>query len=178
MEKIFGKPLITQEEIVHRIRELGLQITSDYAGKNLILIGVLKGAYAFTADLSRAIGLPVGIDFVMTFSQSQEKEKAGERKTITDPTLNLAGADILIIEDIIDSGSTARMLIDKLAVHRPESVRICALLDKTAGRTVDIKPDYVGFSIPNRFVIGYGLDYKNKYRTLPFIAVLDDRFRG
>lgn len=176
MEKIFGKPLITQEEIVHRIRELGLQITSDYAGKNLILIGVLKGAYAFTADLSRAIGLPAGLDFVMTLPGPKDKD--AEPKTITDPTLNLAGADVLVIEDIIDSGSTARMLIDKLAPHRPESIRICALLDKTAGRTVDIKPDYVGFSIPNRFVIGYGLDYKNKYRTLPFIAVLDDRFRG
>lgn len=176
MEKIFGKPLITQEEILHRVRELGLQITEDYAGKNLILIGILKGAFAFTADLSRSIGIPASIDFLMTSTQeSPEKEPV---KTISEPTLPLSGADVLLVEDIVDSGVTARMLLEKLAVHRPKSVRICALLDKTGGRTLDVHPDYVGFSIPNKFVIGYGLDYKNKYRTLPFIAVLDDRTKS
>ncbi|MHB1285917.1 MAG: hypoxanthine phosphoribosyltransferase [Leptospirales bacterium] len=171
MEKIFGKPLITQEEILHRIRELGLQITEDYMGKNLILIGILKGAYAFTADLSRAIGIPAKVDFLMT---SNDKEDP-PRKVISNPTLDLKGADVLLVEDIVDSGLTARMLLDKIGSYSPESIRICALLDKTGGRTLDIHPDYVGFSIPNRFVIGYGLDYKNKYRTLPFIAMLDDR---
>ncbi len=172
MEKIFGKPLITQEEILHRIRELGLQITEDYMGKNLVLIGILKGAYAFTADLSRAIGIPAGIDFLMT---SNEKEGDTSRKIISNPTLNLKGTDVLLVEDIVDSGLTARMLLEKIGAYGPESIRICSLLDKTGGRTLDIHPDYVGFSIPNRFVIGYGLDYKNKYRTLPFIAMLDDR---
>ncbi len=171
MEKIFGKPLITQEEILHRIRELGLQITEDYMGKNLILIGILKGAYAFTADLSRAIGIPAKVDFLMT---SNDKEDP-PRKVISNPTLDLKGADVLLVEDIVDSGLTARMLLEKIGSYGPESIRICALLDKTGGRTLDIHPDYVGFSIPNRFVIGYGLDYKNKYRTLPFIAMLDDR---
>ncbi|AFS54189.1 hypoxanthine phosphoribosyltransferase [Leptospirillum ferriphilum] len=173
MEKIFGKPLITQEEILHRVRELGLQITEDYAGKNLILIGILKGAFAFTADLSRCIGIPARIDFLMT--STQESSGQNPVKTISEPTLPLSGADILLVEDIVDSGVTARMLLDKLSAHKPKSVRICALLDKTGGRTLDVRPDYVGFSIPNKFVIGYGLDYKNKYRTLPFIAVLDDR---
>lgn len=176
MEKIFGKPLITQEEILHRVRELGLQITQDYMGKNLILIGILKGAFAFTADLSRSIGIPAGIDFLMT---STRESPGGESiKIISDPTLNLTGTDVLLVEDIVDSGVTARMLLEKISAHRPKSVRFCALLDKTGGRTVDIRPDYAGFSIPNKFVIGYGLDYKNKYRTLPFIAVLDDRTKA
>ncbi|MHB8543833.1 MAG: hypoxanthine phosphoribosyltransferase [Leptospirales bacterium] len=176
MEKIFGKPLITQEEILHRIRELGLQITEDYMGKNLVLIGILKGAYAFTADLSRAIGIPAGIDFLMT--TTLEKEGGVSEKNISHPTLDLKGTDVLLVEDIVDSGLTARMLLEKIGSYGPESIRICALLDKTGGRTLEIHPDYVGFSIPNRFVIGYGLDYKNKYRTLPFIAVLDDRTKG
>ncbi len=169
MEKIFGKPLITHDEIVHRIRELGLQITSDYSQKNLIMLGVLKGAYAFVADLSRAVGLPAGIDFIMTSTNPK-----GE-KTITTPTLDLKNADVLVIEDIIDSGITARAILDHLTALGARSIRICSLLDKPAGRTLEITPDYIGFSVPNRFVIGYGLDYKNKYRTLPYIAVLDER---
>lgn len=170
MEKIFGKPLITQEEIVHRIRELGLRITRDYEGKNLVLIGILKGAFAFTADLARSIGLPAQIDFMMTSSATNG---SGATRVLSEPSLNLNGADVLVIEDIVDSGKTARLIMDTLSKHHPESVRFCALLDKTGGREVSFTPDYTGFSIPNRFVIGYGLDYKNKYRTLPFIAVLD-----
>jgi hypoxanthine phosphoribosyltransferase len=169
LEKIFGKPLITHDEIVHRIRELGIQITSDYSQKNLILIGVLKGAYAFVADLSRAIGLPAGIDFIMTSTNAH-----GE-KTISTPTMDLRSADVLVIEDIIDSGVTAKVILEQLTRLGAESVKICALLDKPAGRKLDITPDYIGFSVPSRFVIGYGLDYKNKYRTLPYIAVLDER---
>lgn len=168
MEKIFGKPLITQEEILHRVRELGLRITRDYEGKNLVLLGILKGAFAFTADLARSIGIPAQIDFMMTSSS-----KTGSGRELSSPSLNLTGADVLVIEDIVDSGHTAHLILEALAAHRPESIRFCALLDKTAGREVAFSPDYIGFSIPNKFVIGYGLDYKNKYRTLPFIAVLD-----
>ncbi len=172
MEKIFGKPLITQEEIVHRIRELGLRITRDYEGKNLVLLGILKGAFAFTADLARSIGIPAQIDFLMT-SSAPSSDGAGTTRILSEPSLNLKGTDVLVIEDIIDSGKTARLILDVLSRHNPESVKFCALLDKTGGREVSFSPDYTGFSIPNRFVIGYGLDYKNKYRTLPFIAVLE-----
>jgi hypoxanthine phosphoribosyltransferase len=172
VEKIFGKPLITQEEIVHRIREMGLRITRDYEGKNLVLIGILKGAFAFTADLARSIGIPAQIDFLMTSSQT---ESSGTEKTrvLSEPSLDLSATDVLVIEDIVDSGKTAHMIMNNLSRHNPESIRFCTLLDKTAGRNVEFTPDYIGFSIPNRFVIGYGLDYKNKYRTLPFIAVLE-----
>jgi hypoxanthine phosphoribosyltransferase len=168
VEKIFGKPLITQEEILHRVRELGLRITRDYEGKNLVLLGILKGAFAFTADLARSIGIPAQIDFMMTSSS-----KTGSGRELSAPSLDLTGADVLVIEDIVDSGHTAHLILEALAKHRPESIRFCALLDKTAGREISFTPDYTGFSIPNKFVIGYGLDYKNKYRTLPFIAVLD-----
>ncbi len=172
MEKIFGKPLITQEEIVHRIRELGLRITRDYEGKNLVLIGILKGAFAFTADLARSIGIPAQIDFLMT-SSAPSSDGTGTTRLLSEPSINLKGTDVLVIEDIVDSGKTAKLILETLDKHHPESIRFCALLDKTGGREMPFSPDYTGFSIPNRFVIGYGLDYKNKYRTLPFIAVLE-----
>jgi hypoxanthine phosphoribosyltransferase len=171
MERIFGKPIITQEEIQRRIRELANRIETDYAGKDILLVGILKGAFTFYADLARAIRLPVKVDFMMVSSVTQSK--TGKIKMISDLTEEVKGQDVVLVEDIVDSGLTLSHLIKKLKSRSPHSLRICTLLDKPERRKVEVPIDYVGFTIPNKYVVGYGLDYQNKYRNLPYIAVLD-----
>ncbi len=170
---IFGKPLVTQEEMRARIRELGRQITADYADKDLILVGVLKGAYAFYADLARAIRLPLRVDFLVVSSYTSKTKGAGKIKVLTELTEDVAGRDVLVVEDIVDSGSTVLHLRKALGAKKPKSIKVCALLSKPSRRKVDVKVDYVGFNIPNKFVVGYGLDFQQKYRNLPYLAVLD-----
>lgn len=173
MERIFGRPIVTQEEMRARIRELGKQITADYTGKDFVLVGVLKGAYAFYADLARAIRVPMRVDFLMVTSDGARSKKSGKIKKVTELTEDIKGKDVLLVEDIVDSGLTAQHLVKTLAQKKPRSIKVCTLLSKPDGRTVDLVIDYVGFKIPNKYVVGYGLDYQQKYRNLPYLAVLD-----
>lgn len=173
MERIFGRPIVTQEEMRARIKELGKQIAADYAGKDLVLVGVLKGAYAFYADLARAIRIPMRVDFLVVTSYAGRPKTSGKVKIVTDLTEDIKGKDVLLVEDIVDSGLTVQYLIKKLAKEKPKSIRICTLLSKPERRTIEVPLDYVGFKIPNKYVVGYGLDYQQKYRNLPYLAVLD-----
>ncbi|MBA0914819.1 MAG: hypoxanthine phosphoribosyltransferase [Nitrospira sp.] len=173
MERIFGRPIVTQEEMRARIRELGKQITTDYMGKDLVLVGVLKGAYAFYADLARAIRIPLRVDFLMVTSYGSRAKTSGKVKMVTELTEEIKGKDVLLVEDIVDSGLTAQYLVKALGKKKPKSIKLCALLSKPARRTVDVTIDYEGFRIPNKYVVGYGLDYQQKYRNLPYLAVLD-----
>ena len=173
MERIFGRPIVTQEEMRARIRELGKQVTADYTGKDLVLVGVLKGAYAFYADLARAIRIPMRVDFLMVTSYGSRAKTSGKVKMVTELTEDIKGKDVLLVEDIVDSGLTVQYLIKALAKKKPRSIKVCTLLSKPDRRTIDVAIDYVGFNIPNKYVIGYGLDYQQKYRNLPYLAVLD-----
>lgn len=173
MERIFGRPIVTQEEMRTRIKELGKQITADYAGKDFVLVGVLKGAYAFYADLARAIRIPMRVDFLIVTSYGSQSKTSGKVKVVTELTEDIKGKDVLLVEDIVDSGLTVQYLIKTLAKRKPKSIKICTLLSKPERRTIDVPLDYVGFKIPNNYVVGYGLDYQQKYRNLPYLAVLD-----
>ena len=176
MERIFGRPIVTQEEMRARIREMGKQITTDYTGKDFVLVGVLKGAYAFYADLARAIRIPMRVDFLMVTSDGSRAKRSGKVKKVkmvTELTEDIKDKDVLLVEDIVDSGLTAQHLVKTLAKKKPRSIKICTLLSKPDRRTINVAIDYVGFKIPNKYVVGYGLDYQQKYRNLPYLAVLD-----
>lgn len=156
-----------------RVRDLGRQITSDYAGKDLVLVGILKGAYAFYADLARAIRVPLRVDFLVVMSYGARAKNSGRVKMVTDLTEGIAGRDVLLVEDIVDSGLTLQYLLRTLSRRNPNSIRVCALLDKPMRRKVNVPVHYVGFQIPDKFIVGYGLDYQQKYRNLPYLAVLE-----
>lgn len=173
MERLFGRPIVTQEEMRARIKELGRQIAADYTGKDLVLIGVLKGAFAFYADLARAIRIPMRVDFLIVASYGAQAKTSGKVKAITELTEEIKGKDVLLVEDIVDSGLTVQYLIKTMAKHKPKSVKVCTLLSKPERRTIDVPLEYVGFKIPNKYVVGYGLDYQQKYRNLPYLAELD-----
>jgi hypoxanthine phosphoribosyltransferase len=173
MERIFGRPIVTQEEMRTRIRELGKQITTDYTGKDFVLVGVLKGAYAFYADLARAIRIPMRVDFLIVTSDRSRAKTSGKVRMVTELTEDIKGKDVLLVEDIVDSGLTAQYLLKTLAKRKPRSIKVCTLLSKPDRRIIDVTIDYVGFKIPNKYVVGYGLDYQQKYRNLPYLAVLD-----
>ena len=173
MERIFGRPIVTQEQMRARIRELGKQITADYAGKDFVLVGVLKGAYAFYADLARQIRIPMRVDFLMVTSYGSGLKTSGKVKMVTELTEDIKGKDVLLVEDIVDSGLTAQYLFKALGKKKPQSLKVCTLLSKQDRRVTDVTIDYVGFKIPNKYVIGYGLDYQQKYRNLPYLAALD-----
>jgi len=175
MERMFGKPIVTQEQMRARIREMGRQISADYAGKDLVLVGVLKGAYAFYADLARAIRIPIRVDFLVVTSSEGRGKTTGKVKLVTELTENIRGKDVLLVEDIVDSGLTAQRLLKTLAKKKPRSLNLCALLSKQESRVVDIYVQYVGFKVPNQYIVGYGLDYRQKYRNLPYLAVLDKK---
>ena len=166
------KTLIGEEELKKRVQELGEQITRDYQGKNLLLVRVLKGSIAFMADLMRAIDLPLSIDFMAVSSYGAGVKTSGVVKIIKDLDIDLKGYDLLIVEDILDSGMTLSYIMEMLEAREPSSVKICTLLDKPERRQVAVAPAYVGFTVPDEFVIGYGLDYDEKYRNLPYIGVL------
>lgn len=165
--------LISDGQIQSRIRELGAQITADYPDGDLCLIGILKGAFVFLSDLSRAIERPVKIDFIGISSYGKGKTSSGEVKLTKDLDTTIDGANVLVVEDIVDSGVTLTYLIHVLEQRHPRSIRIAALLDKPERRKAPVKVDYVGFRIPDEFVIGYGLDYAEVYRNLRDVCVLD-----
>jgi hypoxanthine phosphoribosyltransferase len=172
MLKDVEKILITSEELGARVRELGQQITNDYVGRDILMIGVLRGAVIFMSDLARAIKRPIDIDFMAISSYGSSTSSSGVVRIIKDLDEVVEGRHLLIIEDIIDSGLTLNYLVDNLKSRKPASVKICTLLSKPDRRKVDVQVDYNGFVIPDYFVVGYGLDYDGKYRNLPFIGVL------
>lgn len=173
MERMFGRPIVTQEQMRSRIRELGRQISADYAGKDLVLVGVLKGAYAFFADLARAIRIPVRVDFIIVTSYGTQTKTSGKVKLVTELTEKIKNRDVLLVEDIVDSGLTVQYLTKALAKQKPRSIKVCTLLSKPERRVVDVPLQYIGFRIPDQYVVGYGLDYQQQYRNLPYLAVLD-----
>ena len=167
-----GEILIEEEALKNRIRELGEEISADYAGRDLLLIGVLKGAVFFMADLMRSISVPCEIDFMAISSYGASTDSSGVVRILKDLDINIEGRDVLVVEDIIDSGLTLSYLIRNLEAREPASLEVCALLTKPDRREIDVPVRYVGFEIPNRFVIGYGLDFAERYRNLPYVAVL------
>jgi hypoxanthine phosphoribosyltransferase len=162
--------LISASELERRIGSLGAQVSVDYRGREPLLIGVLRGVTCFMADLMRHISLPVGIDFMAI--SSYDGEHGGEVRIVKDLDEPLAGRDVLVVEDIVDTGMTLHALLQQLQTRGPASLRVCTLLDKRARRLVEIPLDYVGFEVPDEFVVGYGLDFRQKFRNLPFIATL------
>ena len=164
--------LLSKEELENIVKELGRKITEDYKGKNLFLITVLKGASIFMADLMRAIDLPCEIEFMVLSSYGSGTTSTGSVKIVKDIDLPLEGKDVLIVEDILDTGFTLDFLFNLLQKRNPNSVEICTLLDKPDRRKVQVEAKYTGREIPDEFVVGYGLDYDEKYRNLPFIGVL------
>ena len=169
------KVLISEEELKEIIKRLGKQITEDYKDKNLLVVSVLKGSVMVMADLLREIKLPLRIDFMAVSSYGSGTTTSGSVKIIKDLDINLAGYDLLIVEDILDSGVTLSNLKEILLTRGPASVKICTLLDKPERRKADIKADYIGAQVPDAFVVGYGLDYDEKYRNLPFVGILSPK---
>lgn len=165
--------LVTEEQLQAKVQELGAQISRDYEGKNLLLVSILKGAVVFMADLMRAVTIPCSIDFMVVSSYGgANTESTGLVKIVKDLDADLSGRDVLIVEDILDSGITLSNLVPMLKMRNPNSVRICAILDKPTRRKADIHPDYEGFQVPDEFVVGYGLDYDEKYRNLRYVGAL------
>jgi hypoxanthine phosphoribosyltransferase len=164
--------LISEERIQNRIKELGAQIALDYAGRNPLLIGVLKGACFFLSDLLRAIDIPLGIEFIAISSYGSSTRTSGEVRILKDLDVPIEGRDIIVVEDIVDTGLTLSYLLANLKSRGAASVRLVALLDKFERREREVPIDYLGFEIPDHFVVGYGLDFAERYRNLPFIAVL------
>ena len=165
--------LVPEEDVAKRIKELGEQISKDYAGKQVHLICVLKGGVFFMCELAKRITVPVSMDFMSVSSYGDGTKSSGVVKIAKDLDETLEGKDVLIVEDIIDSGRTLYYLMDILAKRKPKSMKLCTLLDKPERRVKDVKVDYVGFNIPDEFVVGYGLDYAQRYRNLPFIGVVE-----
>jgi hypoxanthine phosphoribosyltransferase len=165
--------MVTSEAIAARVRELGAQITREYADRSLVLVCVLKGSFVFAADLARAIDLPVRVEFLGVRSYGEGTESSGVVQITQDLSRPIAFEDVLIVEDIVDTGLTIAHLMDLFRTRQPRSVKVCALLHKPARAKVDVKIDYLGFTIEDRFVVGYGLDFAEKYRNLPYIGVVE-----
>lgn len=164
--------MFDEKTIAERIAELGQEITRDYAGKDIVVVGILKGSVVFFSDLIRQIKLPLNIDFIVASSYGDGAETSGRVNIKKDLEKDIAGRDVLLVEDIIDSGVTMNCLMDILNKRQPSSVKLCALLTKEPRRQIPVKIDYCGFDVPDEFLVGYGLDYAEKYRNLPVIGVL------
>jgi hypoxanthine phosphoribosyltransferase len=167
---IVGKPLLNTEQIQAKVRDLANRISKDYSGKELLAVGILKGAFMFFSDIVRAIEIPLTLDFVIASSYMKD-ETSGEVKIHYDIREDLSDKHVLLIDDIVDTGITLNQIKERILMRCPKSLRICTFLDKKERREVDIPIDYVGFEIPNEYVVGYGLDYDNKFRNLPYISV-------
>jgi len=168
-----GRVLVTREELVQRVAELGQALARDYPDQNPLLVCVLKGAIVFFADLIRAIDAPLTTDFISVSSYGTAPASSGVVKITSDLSISIEDRDVILVEDIIDSGRTISYLTRNLHTRHPKSLRICALLDKVERREVEVDLDYVGFAIPNVFIIGYGMDYRGLYRNLPYLAALE-----
>lgn len=174
MNQDIKKILIEEKDLQAKVAELGAKITKDYRGKDLLIVCVLKGAVIFAGDLIRKIDLPLDIDFMAISSYGANTKSSGVVRIIKDLDMGIEGRHVLIVEDIIDSGLTLAYMIENLKSRGPESVKICTILDKKERRTIDLDIEYTGFVVPDEFVVGYGLDYGEKYRNLPYIAVLKE----
>jgi len=172
MEEYIGRVLISREDLGKRVAELGAEITRDYEGKKILVLGILKGAVPFMADLIREIKLPLAYDFMALSSYGVSTQSSGVVRILKDLERSVEDVHILIAEDIVDTGLTLRYLKENLRARNPLSVKVVTLLDKAARRKADVTPDYNGFSIPDEFVVGYGLDFNEEYRNLPYIGVL------
>jgi hypoxanthine phosphoribosyltransferase len=169
-----GDVLVDAETLQRRVRELGEEVSEAYRGKDLLLVGVLKGAVFFVADLMRSMDIPVEVDFMAVSSYGSATDSSGVVRILKDLDTAIEGRDVLIVEDIVDSGLTLQYLMRNLGARNPASLGVCALLTKPDRRKVDLPINFVGFEIPDRFAIGYGLDYAERYRNLPYVAALDD----
>jgi hypoxanthine phosphoribosyltransferase len=178
MHKDLESILIPREEISAKVAELGRQISSDYEGQELLAICVLKGAIIFTADLLRHLTIDVTLDSISVSSYGKATHSSGVVRFLKDLDESVEGRHVLVIEDIIDTGLTLKYLAENLQSRKPKSLRICTLLDKPSRRQVDLKPDYLGFTIPDSFVVGYGLDFAQKYRHLPDVGILKPEIYG
>lgn len=167
-----GQTLLSAERIQTRVQELAAQISLDYEGRELTLVGVLKGSYIFLADLSRALTIHAQIDFIGA-SSYKGSESTGRIRWTAEPASSLRGRHLLAVEDIIDTGRTLQAALERLKAEEPASLRVCALLSKPARREAVVEADYIGFEVPDRFLVGYGLDYDGRYRQLPYVAALD-----
>jgi hypoxanthine phosphoribosyltransferase len=175
LEAAVGEVLIDETALRERVAELGAEVSADYAGRDLLLIGVLKGAVFFMADFMRKLTVPCEVDFMAISSYGASTDSSGVVRILKDLDINIEGRDVLVVEDIIDSGLTLSYLMRNLESREPASLEVCALLTKPERREIEVPVRYVGFEIPNRFVIGYGLDYDERYRNLPYVAVLDEK---
>ena len=169
-----GKILVQSDELAHRVRELGERVSADYRGRDLFLVGVLKGAVFFLSDLMRHLSVPCEVDFMAVASYGSSTDSSGVVRILKDLDAPIEGREVLIVEDIVDSGLTLSYLLRTLRAREPASLEVCALLTKPERRKVDLPIKYVGFEIPNRFAIGYGLDHGERFRNLPYVAVLEE----
>ena len=172
IKKDIAEILIGAEELQAKIAELGRQISEDYRGRDPLLICLLRGAVVFLSDLIRAIDIPLEMDFMAISSYGASTESSGVVRLVMDLKSNITGRNVLIVEDIVDTGRTLAYMLENLQTRRPADIKVCTLLSKPSRREVQVKLDYLGFEIPDRFVVGYGLDYAENYRNLPFIGVL------
>lgn len=172
MEEQISRILYSREELLKRIDELGTEITRDYSGKNLLVLAILKGAVPFMADLIQHIKMPLAYDFMAVSSYGASTHSSGVVRIMKDLERSVEGVHILIVEDIIDTGLTLKYLKENLSARNPESVKVVTLLDKPDRRKVDVVPDYNGFTIPDEFVVGYGLDFNEQFRNLPYVGIL------
>ncbi len=166
--------LFTREQVAKRVRELADQLSAEYAGRELLAIGVLKGSWVFLADLVRLLTVPVVVDFTMVSSYGTNTESSGVVKTVLDVKRPIEGHDVLVVDDIVDTGLTLKYIVEGLKLRKPRSLRVVALMDKPDRRRTDIKVDYVGFRIPNRFVVGYGVDFAERFRNLPYVGYIEE----
>jgi hypoxanthine phosphoribosyltransferase len=174
LERAVGEVLVDEDSLASRIAELGAEVSSDYAGRDLLLVGVLKGAVFFMADFMRHVTVPCEVDFMAISSYGASTDSSGVVRILKDLDINIEARHVLVVEDIIDSGLTLSYLIRNLEAREPASLEVCALLTKPERREIEVPVRYVGFEIPNRFVIGYGLDFGERYRNLPYVAALSD----
>jgi len=168
------KVLFNEEQIAKRVKELGEEISKDYEGNDLVVISLLRGSFVFAADLVRAITVPVNIDFMTTSSYGYSQKTSGIVEIINDIRTDIKDKDLLIVDDIMDSGNTMKEVVDYIGKKGPRSVKTCVMLDKPSRREADISPDYVGFTIPDVFIVGYGLNYGDFYRNIPYIFTFDE----
>ncbi len=168
-----GQILVQPDDLLHRVKQLAEEISRDYDGRELLLVGVLKGAVFFLSDLMRELRVPCEVDFMAVSSYGSSTESSGVVRIMKDLDTPIEGRDVLVVEDIVDSGLTLKYLLRTLSARNPSSLEVCALLEKPERRKVDLEIRYTGFEIPNRFVIGYGLDHGERFRNLPYVAVLN-----
>ncbi len=170
---VTGKPLLTVEQIQKKVKELAAKISEDYKGKEILAVGILRGAFIFFSDIVRHIQVPMNIDFIIASSYTKT-QTSGEIKIHADLREDIKAKHVLLIEDIVDSGLTLKYIQEMLLARNPASLRTCAFLDKRSRRTTELKLDYIGFDIPDYYIVGYGLDYDNKFRNLPYISVFKE----